>query len=81
MAALGAFQLVSDDPRLGDYFEPGEIATFKDLDDCAAKIRHFLAHPAERLGIAARGQARARRDHGWERRWEGFFAPLEVSHA
>jgi len=78
-SALGCFQLVNADYRLARYFAPGEIATYASLDDCAAQIRHFLAHPAERRAIAKAGQARTLTSHTWERRWADLFAELEAS--
>ena len=71
----GGFLLTEPAEDLEQYFVPGkEIETFASMDELAAKIRHFLAHPEERDAIAAAGHLRVRRDHTYEQR---FGALLE----
>jgi spore maturation protein CgeB len=41
-----------------------------------AQCRYYLAHDEERERIRRAGHERARRDHTWERRFEGLFAEL-----
>lgn len=66
--ASGGF-LLSDRRRhaAGD-FADDERAEYGDLDDCVAKIRHYLADFAAMRAIAERAQARAARDHGYRNR-------------
>lgn len=69
LAGIGAFQLTDERAALKDYLVPGrEVATFSGPADLRAKVAYYLAHPEERAAIAARGQARAHREHTFERR-------------
>jgi spore maturation protein CgeB len=69
LAGIGAFQLTDERAALRDYFLPGqEVATFSGPRELREKVAYYLAHPEERAAIAARGQARAHRDHTFERR-------------
>jgi spore maturation protein CgeB len=59
--------------QLSAYFRVGaEMVTYRDGDDLAEKIRHFLNHPDERDAIAEAGHQRVQRDHLYESR----FAPI-----
>lgn len=84
-AALGVFQLVNADRHLSRYFDKGEIATYADLDDCAAKIRYYLDRPEERERITKAGQKRCLASHTWSRRWSEalpeLFGVLEPANA
>jgi len=61
--------------HLGDYLRPGaEIVVFQDLDELSGKIRHLLAHPAERDRIARAGHARVAAEHTYERRFDALIA-------
>jgi spore maturation protein CgeB len=68
VAACGAFQLVDERLLLPEMFEPDELATFSSLDDLKAKVDYYLAHPAERAALAARGRARVLREHTYQAR-------------
>jgi SAM-dependent methyltransferase len=71
----GVFLLTEHHENLREYFEPGvEIETFRDEREMLDKIRHYLAHPAEREAIARRGQERCLRDYSIERRAEALDA-------
>jgi hypothetical protein len=60
----GAFLMTNAHPELGRFYTPGEeLETFTSAEDLIAKIRHYLAHDDERRTIAARGRARALKDH------------------
>jgi spore maturation protein CgeB len=71
-AAAGGFLLVgrvSEKHRLGEVFDVGaEVEDFGSIGELKRKIRHFLAHPSERLAMADRAARRAVRDHTMERR-------------
>ena len=58
--ACGGFMLHVDNDEVRSLFDvPGEIDTFADPAELVRKIRYWLAHPAEREAVAARGHARA----------------------
>jgi len=61
ITACGGFLLAERTTEATEWFEEDcEAALFGDESECVAKIRHYLAHPQERLAIAAAG---ARRTH------------------
>jgi spore maturation protein CgeB len=67
--ACGGFLLsdnrrhAADDFRLGD-----EWVAFESLDDCVAKIRHYVAHFDEARRIAEAAHARVMREHTYVNR-------------
>lgn len=72
--ACGGF-LLSDERRhaSGD-FEPGtEWVDFHNMEDCVARIRHYIAHPGEARAIAEAAHLRVMRDHTYERRAESLI--------
>lgn len=57
--ACKGFMLHIDNPEIRSLFEPGrEIGVFASVEELAAKIRHYLAHPQERLEMIERAYAR-----------------------
>ncbi len=67
--ACGAFSLVDDRAELHRLFAvEEEIAAYRDTEDLAAQIRHYLAHAAERERIAARGRQRVLDEHTYVHR-------------
>lgn len=65
--ACGGFLLSDERRHARDDFEPGvEWADFRDMEDCVAKIRHYLAHPDESRAIAEAAHHRVMRDHTYE---------------
>ena len=61
IAACGGFLLALRIPGHQACFEEGKEAEFFDsVEECAEKIRYYLAHPAERQEIARRGCERAK---------------------
>jgi glycosyltransferase involved in cell wall biosynthesis len=67
-AGLGTFLLTEYQDNIRQYFEPGvEAETFASQGEMEEKIRHYLAHPAEREAIAARGRERCRREFSMDR--------------
>src|SRR5688572_21967891 len=67
---MGAFQLCEQCEDLADYYTDGEeIVAYKDWDDLAEKIRHYMANPRRRDEIARNGYERTKRDHVWQVRW------------
>ncbi len=68
VAACGAFQVVDRRGLMAECFAEDELATFEDMAGFRELVRHFLAHPDERLEYARRGQARVLRDHTYAAR-------------
>lgn len=70
LAMCGAFQLVDRRALLPELFDEDALATFGSLAELKERLAHFLAHPEERAGYAARARARALRDHTYAARME-----------
>jgi spore maturation protein CgeB len=67
--AAGGFELVDTVAGLEDHFEIGrEIVAYMSPAHWRELADYYLAHPAERAAIAARGRARVLRDHTYEER-------------
>jgi glycosyltransferase involved in cell wall biosynthesis len=63
----GALLFTESAPNLGDFFADGqEVVSYDSADDLAGKLTHFLEHDDERREIAAAGQRRTLRDHGYD---------------
>jgi len=62
--------LVTDwKPDLAELFDPeSEVVAYRSAEECVEKVAYVLANPAARDRIAAAGQARTLREHGFERR-------------
>jgi spore maturation protein CgeB len=79
LAGARAFQLVDERSALAASFAPGvELETFRDLDECRRKIRHYLARPDERSAIAEAGQRRALAEHSYLHRMREALRVLEA---
>ncbi len=86
--ACGGF-LISDHRRhAADDFVPGtEWIEYADLDDCAAKIRHFITHFDQARDIAEAAYRRVMKDHTYvnraralldaAERWRSKFNPVK----
>jgi spore maturation protein CgeB len=76
----GALLITESAPNLGDLFEVGqEVVSYDGPDDLMDKLRHYLEHGDERLAMAAAGQHRTMRDHGY-RKLMGRLADLIEAH-
>lgn len=65
----GALLVTDYKDNLDDLFRIGEeVIAYRSLDECAALVRYYIAHPEEARRIAGRGQARTFRDHTYARR-------------
>ena len=74
----GALLLTDAGHNLAELFDPGrELLVYEDADDLTAKIAHYLEHDDERRRVAAAGQARTLRDHGYDRRMAQLAELLE----
>jgi spore maturation protein CgeB len=79
LAGARAFQLVDERSALAAAFRPGvELETFRDLDECRRKIRHYASRPDERAAIAAAGQRRALAEHTYLHRMGEALRVLEA---
>jgi spore maturation protein CgeB len=64
VCAAGGFLLTEYFPGIEDCFEVGkEVAVFRNEEELAAQIRHYLAHEDERKAISEAGRLRVLRDH------------------
>lgn len=83
--ATGGFVLVGrvqEKQPLEASFDVGrELEAFGSIAEMKRKIRHYLAHPAERQAIADRGLARALRDHSMHARMRQARDILAGVHA
>lgn len=70
VAACGAFQVVDRRGLMAECFAENELATFTSMAEFRDMVRHFLAHPEERLEYARRGQERVLRDHTYAARMQ-----------
>ena len=66
--ASGGFLLADRRRHAPEDFSDGERAEYEGLEDCVAKVRHYLANFGEARAIAERAQARAAREHGYRNR-------------
>ncbi len=74
IAGCGGFQLITQVPVLAEHFEPGrEIVAFRSTGELRELIRYYLDHPEIAGQIARAGQARAHREHTYERRLQEIF--------
>jgi len=75
--ACGGFLLSDERRHTRDDFDLNtEWADFRDLDDCVARIRHYLAHPDEARAIAEAAHRRVMRDHTYERHAQNLLTTI-----
>jgi spore maturation protein CgeB/glycosyltransferase involved in cell wall biosynthesis len=81
VAMAGGFQLVDGSlPEVARYFEPDkEIVTFNGPEDCLEKLRHYLAHPRERVAIAQAAQRRAIAQHTYAQRIDSIMKSIDAT--
>jgi len=73
--ACGGFMLHERTPELLELYEEGrEVAAFETVEELAAKIEYYLAHPAERESIARAGHDRCVPAYSYDRRVDGILA-------
>ncbi|MDZ4860065.1 MAG: glycosyltransferase [Candidatus Hydrogenedentes bacterium] len=61
--AAGGFLLTDAQTDLTRLFAKDEYASFTSIGDCAEKIRHYRANPAERIEIARKARRRILKEH------------------
>jgi spore maturation protein CgeB len=68
-AGIGVFQISDNRPGIHEWFTVGEhLAVFDTVDDLREKVRYYLAHPDERLAIAAAARDHALKHHTYDQR-------------
>jgi len=77
LAMCGAFQLVDERGLMAGLFAPGELATFDSMPGLHESLRHFLAHPEERVAYARRARERALKEHTYQARMRTLLEFLE----
>jgi hypothetical protein len=76
---VGTMLLTDAKANLDELFEPGtEVATYTTASELAERVRHYLTHEDERRAIAAAGQQRTLREHGYDRRMIELASLLEA---
>ncbi len=77
--ARGGFLLSDERRHAADDFDLArEWASYRDFEDCIARIRYFLDHFPETRTIAEAAHARVMRDHTYERRAEKLVAVAQA---
>jgi hypothetical protein len=75
---VGTCLVTEQKDNLRDMFEPAdEVVAYEGAEDCAAKVRYYLDHEAERAAIAAAGQQRTLRDHTYAVRMRELLEMLQ----
>jgi spore maturation protein CgeB len=76
--ACGGFMLHIDNDEVRSFYSPGsECDVFDTPDMLAEKVRHYLAHPDQRMKIAAAGCARAVPAYSYHTRGEALASLIE----
>ena len=66
---IGGFQLCDYKPAVDEHTSvPSEQVTYRTLNEAIDKIRHYLAHPAERHSLAAQQYAHFQQHHTFDQR-------------
>ncbi len=80
--ARGGFLLSDARKHAADDFDLAtEWACYAGIDDCVAKIRHYLAHFDEARRIAEAAHARVMRDHTYQHRARRLLAAADACRA
>ncbi|MDI6809375.1 MAG: glycosyltransferase [Candidatus Eisenbacteria bacterium] len=66
--ACGAFQIVDNHPRIGEFFDPGDVVVAQSAEDFAEKIEYYLSHPRSRLRMVERAYRRVMSSHTFTQR-------------
>jgi spore maturation protein CgeB len=78
----GSLYITHRNPDLQPLFREGEeIECYEDASELVTKVRHYLAHPGQRMAVAAGGRARALHDHTWDARLSDLFTTLRGGNA
>ena len=81
VALAGGFQLIDmsiPDIEVGNYFVEGtDFVGFTSVQDCAEKLRYYLANPDKRIEIARSAQKRAMSEHLYAHRIETLLSEVD----
>lgn len=78
LLATGAFELMDAVPGMEELLEPGrEVIVYRSPEEARSLVEFHLRHPEKRASIAARGQARALRDHTYLHRMKGLLQAVQ----
>lgn len=76
----GGFLLTDRVAHLERYFDIGrEIAVFSSTGELIEQLRHWLAHPSERIAIAEAGYRRVRAEHTYDHRFGEIFRAIGLA--
>jgi spore maturation protein CgeB len=76
---VGSLLLTDWKQNLGEMFEPGvEVAVYRNAEECAEKIRYYLANEEERARIAHAGQQRTLGEHSYRQRMVQLVGLVEA---
>jgi len=76
--ACGGFLLTCAVRQLETLYTPGEeMAVVRDADALAGRVRYYLDHEPERIALAQRALARARREHTYTQRLRILIQAVE----
>ena len=63
--------------EIAEFYEIGkEIETYRSAEELVDKTKFYLSRPAAAERLRAAGNARARSDHTWVRRFEMLFSKI-----
>ena len=80
LGSTGTLMLCDRNPAIDEYYDRGkEYEDFDSLDECADKIRFYLAHEEARRRIAEAYYNRTKRQHMWEHRLQRLFSEIVVA--
>lgn len=80
--AAGGFLLTDAQEDALACFEPGrEVVAYRSPEEAAEMARHYLAHPEERAGIAARARARVEAEHRYPHRLRRILQTMRARFA
>jgi spore maturation protein CgeB len=76
---VGAMLLTDAKANLPELFESGrEVVTYSTAAELAEQVHYYLGHDEDRAAIAAAGQRRTLRDHGYDLRMVELAGILEA---
>ncbi|MFQ5495551.1 MAG: FkbM family methyltransferase [Phycisphaerae bacterium] len=82
ITAAGGFMLCYDQPELSECFEIGtECAVFRSESELVERIDYYLAHPEERVAIAAAGQKRTLSQHLYRHRLASLLQMVQTTRS
>lgn len=78
--AAGSFLLTDFKEALREFFDPEEVATYRDLEEAREKLQYFQQHPEARRALAARARERVLAQHTFLHRVQTMLARLSAEY-